>query len=719
MASVIHTIQQSRGCAARKLQTRRKPVHSSGFQETFSNFPQKRLKTPSPFQVGGLDALNNGAGSRGSMMQGEDLYQPNGDFWQLELPSADQLTSDPDPVDSVVPRMRRFGSTGGAPVFSKLERQQRDAQARLEREALDQMISEIVIMMTSARWGSGPRDVHTGYFHLQPGDMQRNLAKCAATEEHSNEIERPVAYSCNIAQRSSKDETVRAGVAFEYACRCWRGRVVAEEGLQAHLLSALGAKYVRNPYGSGYLVGNPTGDPGGARWPYCSTDYPWGEGWDLDEEINSMMTAIEMAQFYRRKIVESLKVHETFKKMHDGSCKAFCAHSPDEVSSKMNDEINGVGQHFPDQSEDLRTWILRRYDQSMKAKRIATKIQEMCGDAIQNRRAELEDGSSLLLSVVTTVDILKPIIDDMKPTEASRLYTVLRCARVQDDDMFKLLSTRMPRLHIYTIYEMLPHARRPNGVGILYRDRQIKVPIGMVTSRMRSRIRYENPHINPVGVAEMIEEEHYGTDRDPAYKWNEGRVILLDGDRTDRNNFTPRRVKNYGWNQVDYDLDPDHQLKLECHDKYFTEPPVVTCELVHADTRLGVAPNDPYGGLEPERWLKTIQGKMRYEPSPEGSAYTTSNPNRNPWVRPPEEDTRAHLRCPEGGILGRYNITCLTSEHEGAHFRIKVTMQGKSCRSMGAETLILTAETAPMVLVSNKRASEVKGVKKRKADAPA
>lgn len=708
VALVMQAVVPSRRCRARTIRTSSHPLTR---QNTFDHFPRRRSRTPSPIGAGGLDASIVGAGSS-HMMQGEDLYPPGGDFWQLALPDADQVPIGPDPADAVVPHMRRFGSTGGAPVYSKLERQQRDVQARLEREALDQIISEVVVHMASVEWGTRT-DMRKGYFHLSPGDMQRNLARCAAYSAHSKQVEKPIGFSCNISQRSTKDQTVSSGPAFEYACRTWRGKIVSDKDLPQYLFEHIGTEYAPNPYGSGYLVGNPAAKPQGPAWPYRPQDYPWGEGWEMEEEVGNMEGAVNQAQFYRRKVFDTLQRHETFKKMHDGNWNEFRAESPDEVQRKLTDEINGVGNMFHDQAEDLRGWVMRRYENSMKAKRIAGAIQDMCTNAVEARKSEVVDGSSLLLSVITTVDLLKPVIDDMKPTEASRLYTVLKGARVQDDDMFKLLLTRLPRLHIYTIPDMLPHSRRANGVGILYRDKQVKVPIGLVTSRMRSRIRYENPHINPVGVAEMIEEQHYGTERDPAYRKDEGKVILLDGDRTDRTNFTSRRVKNNGWNAVNHDLDDEHQLSLVYYGQYFREPPVVTCELVHAETRESVAPYDKWGGLEPERWLKTINGKMRYEPTPGPPSrhIGSSNPNRNPWVRP--HGAGDEFDCPEGGILGRYNITCLTSEHEGAHFRIKVTMTGLG-KAAGAETVTLTAETAPMVFVSNKRASEVKGVKKRK-----
>lgn len=615
-------------------------------------------------------------------MQGEDLYGGYNQFWQVAVGSAGppDMSDVEIPVES--PRVRRFGSIGHAPTFSRKERSDREAQARLEREALSEMVSEVVVAMTAQ---SPP------YFQLSQEEMQRHLQKTAAHAEHTKAIEHPVGYSCNIAQRSLKDATCSSGPAFMYACRSWRGRVVSKDELQNcdPLLSA-GAKL--NPFGSGYLVGT----PGTMGWPYRPDEYPWGEGWDIDDDLETLEAVVNLARNWNLRAMNILRDHATFKQRIDGQLFQFRASGPEEIRSKLIDELDHRGAAFPDQVEDLRSYLLKRYEESMKAKRVALQITSKCQRAIDLRKNETEDGSSLLLSVVTTVDFLKPIIDDMNPTDASRLLMVFQCARVEDAQMYTELRKRLPRLHIYTVRDMLPHARRANGLGVIYRDKQIQIPLALVTSRMRSRIRYDNPHINPVGVAEMIEEQHYMTARDPAMRTREDEIILLDGDRTHRDAVT-RRIKNNGWNEVKYDLDPDNQLTLVPHATYFRDAPTVNVRLVHAESFEPVVPNDPHGGLEPERWLRAAGGVMRYESKTANSGYRS---NRDPWFVPLNlQDKR------NGGIMGRYYARCLTSEHEGRRFCIQITMTGPSKRDP-RNMLTLKTETAPMVFLSNKRATE-------------
>lgn len=403
---------------------------------------------------------------------------------------------------------------------------------------------------------------------------------------------------------------------------------------------------------------------------------------------------------------------------------------------------------------DSPTWrrlLLERMRAMAKARGIAVRLKALSAEALTHRSVEVKhDGQhqpneSLLLTSLTTVDVLQHVFEDFGPNDAANfMLTYSGYFRAEVDPLVvEALRKRFPRLHIFSVNdpkhasERFPHHVSVDGGGVIHKESLLHIPIGFITHRLRARVRAEG---RARELAEMQAREGEYVEalpplapgdvgdhtKDHGYDRNEEVLLQYEGHMS-HPSAPAKRVRNNGWRLKSYALDPDYQLALADPLRYFAEPPELRVRLVHADSRLPVLASHPHGGLEPNTDLRAAKAKMTL------CAPTTLAPlqshrygdARERWQMPYQYDlgpgqyarhSDQFVPIPRGGcraVVARFWPSCLSKQHEGHKFRIVVECEGKR-RTNPSSVLTIRAETAPYTFQYDK-----KGGTRRKATSPA
>ena len=356
-------------------------------------------------------------------------------------------------------------------------------------------------------------------------------------------------------------------------------------------------------------------------------------------------------------------------------------------------------------------------------------LRRQANVSVTRRRAV---GHSRLLETLTTVDLMKPMIDMLGPADASCFYRVLRCANYADADVLAVVRARYPHLHIYVSPGAWPH-RVVAGEYHVYARKQLQISVGLVTSRLRSGVRSSakkeaerQRDERPVNEPTFNVYDNSGTyaDRERrrmAYvtefrKWNlgtkakekleqdfdfgyadgEAKIRVRDSDMC--NPESTRWVNGGGWNLVDVELDEELQLNTIDPGQLFLEPPELSLTLVNADTGQPVVPGHKYGGIEPEKHLYAA-GKIFMQCGSEtsfGTAAVTVG-----WRPDDGKKMPRAMRTMVSNIATRIKMwpTCLSSQRKGVRFKIVLEATART-KKAPHHAVRLRTESQPIVFKS-------------------
>ena len=328
--------------------------------------------------------------------------------------------------------------------------------------------------------------------------------------------------------------------------------------------------------------------------------------------------------------------------------------------------------------DSLREMLISRFRAVARGRaayrRIRTRVNTMT-----TRRKQTYGDRSLLLETLTTVDLVSKVVDNLSYVDALRLMIAFRGARVNDKDVRSCFKRRLPRLHIYQIPDLFPHAIAANGDWLVFADIKIHVAVGFGIDTPRQRIREANPLTDELtGQKFVVSEADYGTIRDPAYSRNEGVVNGVLAAFSSPDAPWHRATKECTKHPVV--TDPNLRFTPVNPREVFIQPPRLSVTLVYADSYLPVVPNDLYGGLRPDNDLRAVGGRV---------------------------NLAAPLSQPVATVF-RMWPTVLSSKHFKKKFRIIVRATGVIKGSSPPLTTTITSETPPIVFLSNHRVAATK-----------
>ena len=407
----------------------------------------------------------------------------------------------------------------------------------------------------------------------------------------------------------------------------------------------------------------------------------------------------------------------------------------------LRDLLNpAAGASYADeeQSKALRGLLLRRWQSLSRANHLHKLLSTASAEA---KKVHAQEGAKNIMDVFVDVDQWKAVVDFMDDDRSvACLLRVLIGAsdRVDgklapDQEVVELLHGRLPHLHIYESPGVFPHYVAANGDCHCYTDRYVEVCIGFVTTRLRDTLRkqrleaeYHPPISNaefaaderrirdtPGLTAGMIQNERHtalvANGHDFGYDPDENLVRVLNADVWSRqlSGKPRRRVKNDGWSVRKVVTSADMQYVTRDTSTLFSEAPTLTLKLVNAETGELVDADAPYGGLEPDKWLRQS----------DDIRLNTNPPNLWSTHIPRNDAESQQIRSLGGNIATRVLVkpTVLASAHAGAKFKIVVEATAKH-RTTGTAVRLQTA-SKPMTFFSDKRAqSAVVGRKRKPVD---
>ena len=151
----------------------------------------------------------------------------------------------------------------------------------------------------------------------------------------------------------------------------------------------------------------------------------------------------------------------------------------------------------------FRSKLIERTVGVAKGRSQIDSVKRLVQGALVRRKTEAPEGESLIFNLLTSVDHWQESFEDFSAADAANFLQVYlgQCPRdvdgkrVVDETMVKALRQRFPRLQIFTVTnpkyksQQFPHYTGVNGAGAMYKDQLLHIPIGMVTSRLRTRVR--------------------------------------------------------------------------------------------------------------------------------------------------------------------------------------------------------------------------------------
>lgn len=214
---------------------------------------------------------------------------------------------------------------------------------------------------------------------------------------------------------------------------------------------------------------------------------------------------------------------------------------------------------------DVERWAVQRLDHLTVYSRLLQSTSET------SMRLRAQRRGCALRCALQTVDLCRHVVEDLDASSATALLCVCRW----DSDAVQAMRSRQPQLKIFEIPETFPNAWSPSGVPIVYTNTLVRLTVGLVTTRLRSRIRAECKH-------NVVDPSDYMSERDPATSLGESRIacVLAHANSNDSLAWTQRTVtlnEFERWTSVD-------------PARYFSAPPVVTVELVDLESETRVDP---------------------------------------------------------------------------------------------------------------------------------
>lgn len=662
-----------------------------------------------------------------ALFLGEDPFMGFMDAFGAHAETETALLS---PGTPSTPTLHRFGSIGGAPTFSAAERTKREQRAQLERQAVTAFAMEVCAIHIPTSNGGRP---NTQMLPERFDQSQLTSSEAIATK-HTTRFRN----ACDLAARASPGQATN-GEWFDAACNTYFGKYIGHREAMLKVLPAdriaLRSCVPKQRDMNGMEIEVPEGYEDPNEWWY-EPDYDgvgyvmrgdlgvYGRGLDIDATSATMVS--EMAEAVKLSARMWNMLHDRGVFRQQGADGRFRNHVNNTEEAREAVQVAtqcepgrmppppgvAIQQQF---CTDMRHLLVARFKAVARSRAAYRSINHQV-KLMQEERAARYGKVSLFMETFVTIDHLKPIIEDLGPSDASTLLVVLRCARLTDYDILSLLRSRLPRLHIHIAPGMFPHEIKTGGEGYVYADTQLQVAVSFVTSRLRQRIREDHLLTDDLTQEKyIVPEKDYGTATDPGYITQEGTIMALAADRTDPK-ASQRRIKHNGWTDVVTRTSDELQLRTADPLKYFEKAPRVGFMLVHADTGEPVVPDTLYGGLEPEKWLKATGGRMRLCEDRRTDAARYSSRWSN-WHMPSDYE---HERRQCRAILARFWPKCLSSVNDGGKFKIVVRCTGVAKGSSPPREITLVSESAAVTFVSNKRvgASGV-GTRKPKRKEPA
>ena len=344
---------------------------------------------------------------------------------------------------------------------------------------------------------------------------------------------------------------------------------------------------------------------------------------------------------------------------------------------------------------------------------------------------------TMIINMLTTVDMWMPIIDELDANTASALIVAIKsssaCRGTEYAPILVHLHTRLPRLHIFSIPGLLPHDTPvDNEPGRVYASHQLGIGIAIVTSELRKNVREreaktsklvadaldrgqeldlaKNPHA-PAGLA--VHYKRMQAKEDLGYAPDEARVWLKDASLIPSNSQY-RRVKDSGWKACEHVLSETHQLKTvdigplwDITGTRLLPTPEIDIKLVFESTDDLVNPDIVHGGMIAERWLMNTYRKTGMIELPTWGTAGFAQRYLSLSLRRPRGHGPGNY-----GALARFWSKSLSSQHDGKRFQIKAT--AKFRKKADGPLVTLEARSVPFVFFSCKRSKSPIVSRKRK-----
>ncbi len=465
------------------------------------------------------------------------------------------------------------------------------------------------------------------------------------------------------------------------------------------------------------------------RAPYSLPVNAYGESRDVDAMV--------------QRFKELLKIAVTFTQglVRDGGLPSSMIGNPAPVE-RASELITFMANPHPDDVDavnralQLRNKLPPRFEALEEARELRRKLSEVCEQVLDCRRAraELHGGQGELMRLVTANDLWVRIIDlgGLSVKDAARL---LRTCKF-DASIERLLRSRLPHLHVYDIRPTLraadssvveagfPHnvrdVSRGQKVRELHADKLLHLAIGFGKMVSREQLR-DKAHAEAMRLWNTYVCAHSGpppTRFDPetgdpgldtGYVQSETLLYCLDASLS-HTRAPRRRVKDNGYTKRVPVLDSEQSFHPLSPLHFWAAPPELAVELVRADTN-EVVP----GGLVPQQHLAATVGRS-FRGRPLIALCS--------WARALHmyEEQPHHWPLPRKGrdwggnyertVLAKYKLApnVLSSAHEGAEFRLKITATGaplpRIMQAIESVTFVVTHYKDNMSIVSSALGAE-------------
>lgn len=594
--------------------------------------------------------------------------------------------------------------------------------------------------------------------NITPRQKAWAKTRCVPSDAELNRLGH--ASGLNLVERADNCEAKESSFGRSDASKClaacgtyigvYKSRKQAEEmetckriTLQGQRINDRDSDEVAAPIDESGEVGQPADwflQPGGySGHGFLLPKHAYGEGRGGDHHLESARRAFDLA---RARTASLLKLFE--RALHPE--RSFLAQTLDEAGRLVLIMLNTPSSY----NHTARSLILQRLTYQEKGQ---WHLRELAAASAASARARISS-TQPLLAALATVDLLQEVFEDLAPADAASFLVAYVGSCTQRDPVTKqrivdplivdAIKRRFPRLHIFSVLgnqhasERFPHHVALNGDGVIYKDVLLHIPIGFVTSRLRTRVRAEGraealarqqrleggfverlPELDAKDVGDFT--------KDHGYRHQENALMQYEGHMTHPKSPI-KRVKNNGWREREYVLDPDHQYYPSDALEYFTQAPKVRVMLVHAESRKPVISNHPHGGLEPQVELRAAKtemvlcsptgGPLRAQPMYDASGRNPRWKLCEKYMHPSAADRFGpRFEPPKTGgcqaICARFWAACLSTQHQNLKFRIVVECSGPQ-RTDPSRTLVITAETPPYTFQSDKNG----GTRRKVSPAP-
>lgn len=625
--------------------------------------------------------------------------------------------------------------------FSLKERERVAKQARLERAALDSFSAELIMS-----------EVGTSY--IATAELTPPEGSCVPKD---TELDKLATYVKTHTELYHRHITRFMSTPLKEACATYRGVYYTPEKMmqlpeceRIHLLLQSSEDHP-----DWWML--PDTDAAG----YNYTDPTLAKMYGFDDMLDDIKGDFRIARIHGQALVQVLVQANVFRRRIDemGDLRNFVTDLADakhRTSIALNYQAAGTDQVAMQSAIDMadfrrmdtawvqnaRNHLINRLkflalaksktnEMLTKVRLISNERRAECETMQKDRvdEGQLDASTSHILNIIVTVDQWMPIIDELSASTASRLMVVLRGIVAWRTEAYTpiitYLATRFPRLHIFVIPGTLPHnIASTDGVGQIYVNRQLGVGVSIVSSRLRKNLREEEEVTTKLVTEALDRGEELDLKKNPranlklaahqvrllrkddmGYAMNECKTMLRDADLVPAH-AQKRRVKNDGWKPTTVQISKVHQLHSidigsvwNVNGTVKLPSPEVTIELVHEDTGERVIPGDPYGGMEPERWLmNTMRDK-----------HSISVPQRSSLPNDAEEMGGSRLTY---GAMALFWAKCLTSFQEGARFKIRARTQFRMTQT--GTVVTLESYSAPFNFFATKRSKSATVGRKRK-----